>query len=218
MSSVAASGGYWISVGADKVIASPSTITGSIGVFGMIPTFQRSLAAVGVATDGVATTPWVEALRLDREMTGSSKQLVQMLVENVYDDFVARVSEHRGLDKQIVDSIGQGQVWTGTDALENGLVDQLGGLDDAVVVAAGLVGLEEGGYGRKTIGPELSPTEQMIVDFLAVAKTAGIDPASFVREPAPIAVFANELQKLLAGVTKFNDPRGVYTHCFCEID
>ena len=218
MSSVAASGGYWISAGADKVIASPSTVTGSIGVFGMIPTFQRSLATLGVATDGVATTPWVGALRLDREMTDSTKQLVQMLVENVYDDFVSRVSEHRGLDKQTVDSIGQGQVWTGTDALENGLVDQLGGLDDAVAVAAGLVGLDEGTYSRKTIEPELSPTQQMIVDFLTIAKTAGIDPASFVREPAPVALFANQLQKLLAGVTKFNDPRGVYSHCFCEID
>ena len=218
MSSVAASGGYWISAGADKVIASASTVTGSIGVFGMIPTFQRSLAAVGVATDGVATTPWVGALRLDREMTDSSKQLVQMLVENVYDDFVSRVSEHRGLDMQTVDSIGQGQVWTGTDAVENGLVDQLGDLDDAVAVAAELVGLEEGTYSRKMIEPELSPTQQMIVDFLAVAKIAGIDPAGFVREPAPVAVFANQLQKLLAGVTNFNDPRGVYTHCFCEID
>ncbi len=218
MSSVAASGGYWISAGADKVIASPSTVTGSIGVFGMIPTFQRSLATLGVATDGVATTPWVRALRPDLEMTDSTKQLVQMLVENVYDDFVSRVSEHRGLDKQTVDSIGQGQVWTGTDALENGLVDQLGGLDDAVAVAAGLVGLEEGTYSRKTIEPELSPTQQMIVDFLTIAKTAGIDPGSFVSEPAPVAVFANQLQKLLAGVTKFNDPRGVYSHCFCEID
>lgn len=218
MSSVAASGGYWISAGADKIIASPSTVTGSIGVVGMIPTFQRSLEVVGVATDGVATTPWAGALRLDREMSDASKQMVQMLVENVYDDFISRVAEHRGLDKQTVDSIGQGQVWTGADALDNGLVDQLGGLDEAVAVAAELVGLEEGSYSRKTIRRELSPTEQMILDFLTLVKSAGIDPSSFVREPAPVAAFANQLQKLLADVTKFNDPRGVYTHCFCEID
>jgi protease-4 len=218
MSSVAASGGYWISAGADKIIASPSTVTGSIGVFGMIPTFQRSLEVVGVATDGVATTPWAGALRLDREMSDASKQMVQMLVENVYDDFISRVAEHRGLDKQTVDSIGQGQVWTGADAIDNGLVDQLGDLDDAVAMAAELVGLEEGSYSRKTIRRELTPTEQMIVDFLTVVKSAGIDPSGFVREPAPVAVFANQLQKLLADVTKFNDPRGVYTHCFCEID
>lgn len=217
MSSVAASGGYWISAGADKVVASPMTVTGSIGVIGMIPTFKRSLAAVGVATDGVSTTPW-SATRLDLDLPEQARQLIQLSIENTYDDFVSRVAMHRGLDKQTVDSIGQGQVWTGAEALENGLVDQLGGLDDAVAVAAELVGLEEGAYGRKTIGPELSPTEQMIVDFLAVAKTAGIDPASFVRDPAPVAVFANRLQKMLSGVTKFNDPRGVYTHCFCEID
>ena len=217
MSSVAASGGYWISAGADKVIASPMTVTGSIGVVGMIPTFKRSLAALGVATDGVSTTPW-SATRLDLDLPEQTRQLIQLSIDNVYDDFVSRVAEHRGLDKQTVDSIGQGQVWTGTEALENGLVDQLGSLDDAVAAAAELVGLEEGTYSRKTIEPELSPTEQMIVDFLTIAKTAGIDPGSFVSEPAPVAVFANQMQKLLAGVTKFNDPRGVYSHCFCEID
>ncbi|MGB5577340.1 MAG: signal peptide peptidase SppA [Woeseiaceae bacterium] len=217
MSSVAASGGYWISAGADKIVASPMTVTGSIGVIGMIPTFKRSLAAVGVATDGVSTTPW-SATRLDLDLPEQARQLIQLGIENTYDDFVSRVAKHRGLDKQTVDSIAQGQVWTGAEALQNGLVDQLGDLDDAVAVAAELVGLEDGTYSRKTIGPELSPTEQMIVDFLTVARTAGIDPASFVREPAPVAVFANQLQKLLAGITKFNDPRGVYAHCFCEIE
>ena len=217
MGSVAASGGYWISVGADKVLASPATVTGSIGVFGMVPTFQRSLEVVGVATDGVATTPW-SAVRLDLELPEDAKQLIQMIVENIYDDFISNVAEYRGMDKQAVDSIGQGQVWTGVDALENGLVDELGGLDAAVGIAAELAGLAEGDYGQISIEPKLSPTEQMILDLLTVAKGVGIDPKSFVAAPTPIAAFANRLQAMLAAVTKFNDPRGVYSHCFCEID
>ncbi|MGI9237450.1 MAG: signal peptide peptidase SppA [Woeseiaceae bacterium] len=217
MGSVAASGGYWISVVADKVLASPSTVTGSIGVFGMIPTFQRTMGVLGVATDGVATTPWA-GVRPDLELPEQAKQLIQMLIENVYDDFISNVADRRGMDKQAVDAVGQGQVWTGADALENGLVDELGGLDDAVNAAAELAGLAEGEFGRKTIEPKLSPTEQMIVDLLTVAKHVGIDPAGFVSAPAPIATFANQLQKLLAGITKFNDPRGVYSHCFCEIN
>jgi protease-4 len=217
MGSVAASGGYWISVVADKVLASPATVTGSIGVFGMVPTFQRSLEVVGVATDGVATTPW-SAVRLDLELPEKAKQLIQMVIENIYDDFISNVAEYRGMDKQAVDSVSQGQVWTGVDAVENGLVDQLGGLDDAVGIAAELAGLAEGDYGQISIEPKLSPTQQMILDMLTVAKSVGIDPSGFVAAPTPIAVFANRLQQMLAAVTKFNDPKGVYSHCFCEID
>jgi protease-4 len=217
MGSVAASGGYWISVVADKILASPSTVTGSIGVFGMVPTFQRSLEVVGVATDGVATTPWA-ALRPDLELPEQAKKLIQMFVENIYEDFISNVAEYRDMDKEAVDTIGQGQVWTGVDALENGLVDELGGIDDAVTTAAELAGLDEGTYGKISIEPKLSPTEQMILDLLTVAKRAGIDPASFVAAPTPIASFTNQLQKMLAGLTRFNDPKGIYSHCFCEFE
>ncbi|NNC56014.1 MAG: signal peptide peptidase SppA [Woeseiaceae bacterium] len=218
MSSVAASGGYWISVVADKVVATPATITGSIGIFGMIPTFQRTLKAVGIATDGVGTTPWAGSLRPDREMTDQTRQLVQLILEDGYDDFVSSVAKHRGMDKQAVDRIGQGRVWTGVDALENGLIDELAGFDDAIVMAADLAGLVEGKYGQVRMEPKLSPTEQMILDLLTVAKRSGLDPASFVAAPTPIESFAGQLQRTLARATKFNDPRGVYSHCFCEID
>lgn len=217
MGGVAASGGYWISVVADKVLASPATVTGSIGVFGMVPTFQRSLEVVGVATDGVATTPW-SAVRPDLELPEKAKQLIQMVVENVYDDFISNVAEYRGMEKHAVDSVGQGQVWSGADALENGLVDELGGLEDAIEIAAELGGLAEGEYGQISIEPKLSPTEQMILDMLTVAKRVGLDPSTFVVAPSPIAVFADRLQAMLAAVTKFNDPKGVYSHCFCEMD
>jgi protease-4 len=218
MGSVAASGGYWISVVADRVIASPATVTGSIGIFGMVPTFQRTLGLAGVGTDGVGTTPWSGELRPDREMAEHTKQLFQLVIEDGYDDFISGVAEHRELDEDYVDSIAQGQVWTGDDAFENGLVDQLGDFDDALVAAAELAGLAEGEYGQKLMERELTPTEQMILDFLSVFSVTGLDPEVFVDAPTPVEVFANQLQELIAHVSQFNDPKGVYSHCFCEME
>jgi len=131
MGSVAASGGYWISVVADRVVASPATVTGSIGVFGMFPTYQRSLEAIGIATDGVGTTPWAGQLRPDREMSAPVKQLFQAIINDTYDDFISGVAERRAMEKQAVDRVAQGQVWTGQDALEHGLIDELGSFEDS---------------------------------------------------------------------------------------
>lgn len=218
MGGIAASGGYWISVVADRVIANPSSVTGSIGIFGMIPTFQRTLRMVGVATDGVGTTPWSGELRPDREMSEHTRQLFQLVIEDGYDDFISGVAEHRELDKDYVDSIAQGQVWTGNDAFENGLVDQLGDLDDAVAAAAELAGLAQGEFGEKLIEKQLTPTEQMILDILSVLRVTGIDPARFVEAPSPVEVITNRLLKLVADVARFNDPGNVYSHCLCEIE
>lgn len=218
MGSVAASGGYWISVVTDKIIASPSTVTGSIGVFAMFPTYQRSLAAIGIATDGVGTTPWSGQLRPDREMSESTKKLFQLMVNDVYDDFISGVADSRAMDKEFVDSVAQGQVWTGRDALENGLIDELGTFEDAIVAAAELAGLDDGDYGKIYIDPKLTPTEQMVLDFLALAQRVGFDAGSVIGKPTALESFATSLQKLIAGVTQFNDRKGVYSHCFCEID
>ena len=218
MSSVAASGGYWISVVADKIMASKATITGSIGVIAMLPTYQRSLRAVGIASDGVGTTPWSGQLRPDRAMSSDAKQLIQLIVDNTYDDFISGVADRRDMDKHAVDLISQGQVWTGADALENGLIDEIGTFEDAISSAAELAGLEAGEYGQKLIETELSSSEQLVLDFLALAQGLGIDPASFVSKPTIIQSFTNQLQKLLFQVTQFNDPKGVYLHCFCEFD
>jgi len=162
MGSVAASGGYLISVVADQVFASPATVTGSIGVFGMFPTYQRTLDAVGVTTDGVGTTPWSGQLRPDREMSGPMKQLFQLIINDTYDDFISDVAEQRDMEKEFVDSVAQGQVWTGQDALKHGLIDALGTYEDSIRAAAELAGLDEGDYGQKLIETKLSPTEQMV--------------------------------------------------------
>jgi len=218
MGSVAASGGYWISVVTDRVVASPATVTGSIGVVGMFPTYQRSLQAIGMATDGVGTTPWAGQFRPDREMSGPAKQLIQATVNDTYDDFISGVAERRAMDKQAVDRVAQGQVWTGQDALGHGLIDELGSFEDSVRIAAALAGLEEGEYGQKLIEVSLSSTQQLVMDFLAMTKRTGLDVSAFVSAPSVLESFANNLQGLLASFTKFNDPKGLYSHCFCEID
>jgi protease-4 len=217
MSSVAASGGYWISAGADRIFASPMTITGSIGIFGMLPTYQRTAAYLGIANDGVGTTPLSGQLRPDRAMTDDAKRLVQLVIEEGYDDFIGRVATYRGMEKDEVDVIGQGRVWTGADALRHGLVDELGGLDEAIAFAAELVDIPAGEYGRKSITTELSPTEQMVVDILGTAKSFGLEFGFLRSEPSSLQKIAGELEAALVPLTEFNDPKGVYAHCLCEI-
>jgi protease-4 len=218
MSSVAASGGYWISVGADRVFASPMTITGSIGIFGMFPTYQRTAAHLGIANDGVGSTPFAGQLRPDRAMTDETKRLFQLVIEEGYDDFIGRVATYRGMDKGEVDAVGQGRVWTGADALRHGLVDELGGLEEAVAFAAELVDMPEGEYGRKPITIELSPTEQMIVDMLGTAKSFGLQFGFLRSEPSSLQKLAGRLEQLLTPLTQFDDPKGVYAHCLCEFE
>ncbi|MFQ5547259.1 MAG: signal peptide peptidase SppA [Woeseia sp.] len=219
MSSVAASGGYWISMAADRIFANSETITGSIGVFGMFPTFQRSLAAIGITTDGVGTTPWAGQLRPDRAMSDDARALFQIVIDKGYDDFISKVSEHRNLDKVEVDRIGQGQVWTGADALEFGLIDEIGDLDDAVRAAAGLAELDVDNFGQKLIEKELTPGEQLAVDLLGTAKSFGVDPKVLVGRPAAsIQRIAGLVENTLSSVLRFNDPSGIYSHCFCAFE
>ena len=216
MGSVAASGGYWIAMDADRIYASPATVTGSIGVIGMFPTFQRTMGAVGVATDGLGTTPWSGQLRPDREMNPQMKSLFQTIIDDGYRDFINGVARGRELDVSYVDTIGQGQIWSGAEALDNGLVDELGGLDAAIAGAAELAGLDQ--YGEKLIEKKISPTEQLILDLLTMFIRVGIDPAVFAPKPTLIETFANRFEALLASVSQFNDPLGRYAYCFCEID
>ena len=218
MSSVAASGGYWISMAADKIYANSATITGSIGIFGMFPTFQRSLAAIGVTTDGVGTTPWAGELRPDRAMSDDTKALFQTIIEKGYDDFISKVSRHRNLDKAEVDRIGQGQVWTGLDALEFGLIDEIGNLDDAIAAAAELADMDDGSYGQIIIEKELTPGEQLAVDFLGTVKSFGIDPKAFIGRQSATMQRLDTIVNALSPLMRFNDPKGVYSHCFCKFE
>ncbi len=218
MGSVAASGGYWVSMSADKIYASPYTITGSIGIFGMFPTFQRSLEALGITTDGFGTTPWAGQFRPDRALSEDAKALFQMSIENGYDQFITGVADGRELDKEFVDSIAQGRVWTGSDAIENGLVDELGNLEDAILAAAELAELEADDYGRKYFEQELEPGEQLLLDLMGGAKSWGLDFGRLGQPRPAIQHVADVLENTLAPLTKFNDPKGIYSHCFCEFE
>jgi protease-4 len=218
MSSVAASGGYWISMAADRIFASQYTITGSIGIFAMFPTFQRSLDAIGISTDGVGSTFWAGELRGDREMSDEARTMIQLLIEKGYDDFISKVATHRGIDKPDVDTIAQGQVWTGADAFENGLIDEIGGVDAAVASAAELAELEEGQYGTKQFEKELSPGERLILDLLGGAKWLGFNPEGLAAKQSSIERVADILEDAISPLLRLNDPKGVYSHCFCVFD
>jgi protease-4 len=218
MSSLAASGGYWISAGADRILASPSTITGSIGIFGMLPTYQRSLDALGVNVDGTGSTQWAGEFRGDREMSEQAKQLFQTVINDGYDDFLTRVASNRGMEIAEVDKIAQGRVWTGVDALHNGLVDELGSLDDAILVAANLADLADDEYGVKPIAIELSPTEQLLIDLMGTSRRLGLDGLVFSHEPGVLEELMAGFEKAIGPMLSFDDPKGVYAHCLCVFE
>lgn len=217
MSGVAASGGYWISMAADKIYATEATITGSIGILGMFPTFQRSLGALGIATDGLGTTKWAGELRPDRAMSEDAKQVFQLLIEKGYDDFISRVAEHRQMEKDSVDKVAQGIVWTGKDAYDRGLIDELGDLDEAVAAAAELASLAEGEYGRKFIERELTPTQKLAMQLLGGAKVVGLVSRTPSIEERLVRKLGYLIDAEFLPVIELNDPNGIYSQCFCEI-
>jgi protease-4 len=215
MSSVAASGGYWIAMAADQIYASPTTVTGSIGIFGMFPTFQRSLDSLGIATDGVGSSKWAGELRFDRAMSDDARALVQVMIEDGYDDFISKVAMHRNMQPAEVDRVAQGQVWTGTDALDHGLIDGLGGLEDAITAAAELAELEADAFGLKYYEKELTPAEQFALQFISSAERIGLDASALLNRRSSLNQIAEAVTDALSPVLRFNDPKGMYAHCFC---
>ena len=209
MSGLAASGGYWIALAADQILASPATLTGSIGVFGVIPTLQQTLAEVGIYSDGIGTTTLAGGLQLSRDLSPAVADVVQQRVERIYQDFIGKVAEARGMDLASVDELAQGRVWSGEDALARGLVDALGDLPEAIVVAAELADLPAG-WDYRYLLPEIS-----FAEFLLLRAGGGaLAPAALRYLPAPVrARLAAEpaLQILLHG----GDPNGAYALCAC---
>jgi len=213
MGAVAASGGYWMSMNADEIWAQPTTITGSIGVVAMFPTFERTLDRIGVHTDGVGTTPLAGQFRLDRTLGEDARRALQSSVDHLYGVFVDKVSAARGLEPEFTREIAQGRVWSGTDALEHGLVDSLGGIRQAVEAAARLAGVDQ--YGVFYLEPELSFFDRLMIDlFQSVAPrfAAGTTRHASVMKLPLVRQLAVELERLQL----FNDPRGVYALCLCE--
>ncbi|WP_223670741.1 signal peptide peptidase SppA [Kangiella shandongensis] len=218
MAGMAASGGYWISATSDEIWAHPTTITGSIGIFGMVPTFEEPLNQLGIHRDGVGTTKWSRSFDIMSGISDDLKAVIQANIEKGYDDFLSLVAEGRDMSKDEVDSIAQGRVWSGEDAHRLGLVDKLGDLDDAVDSAAKLANISD--YEVRFIKREMDPTEKMIREILQNAQASGDYQAlvSSGAESNPLLhAVGNQLQEVYSLLMNYNDPNYAYAHCMCEI-
>ncbi|ABZ76590.1 signal peptide peptidase SppA, 67K type [Shewanella halifaxensis HAW-EB4] len=207
MGSYAASGGYWISASADYIYATPTTLTGSIGIFGMVTTFEDSLASIGVHTDGVGTSEWA-GFSVTKGLSPQIQAIIQRHIERGYQDFISLVASERDMSLDYVDSIAQGRVWTGRKALELGLVDGLGELQDAVTKAAQMAKLEQ--YDTEVIERELSPQEQFIQEMLASASS--YMPQSFAQSSV-LETVLSQWSSVIDEFKSFDDPNGVYLYC-----
>ncbi|MBF7072586.1 signal peptide peptidase SppA [Glaciecola sp. MH2013] len=215
MATYAASGGYWISASTDRIVAEPSTVTGSIGIFGMLTTFENSLEYIGVRTDGVGTTDFA-GMTPTRALSPGMKQVIQMNIERGYKRFIDLVATERNMTPEAVDEIAQGRVWIGTQALELGLVDELGGLEDAVNIAAELAELED--YDTKYVVRELSEQELFWQNLMNSGSSM---LAGFNIEPRKSALqeIVSRVDADLKQFTQLNDPLAAYAMCLeCKID
>lgn len=169
MGDVAASGGYYIACAANKIVADEKTITGSIGVFGVIPNAQAMFNnKLGITFDVAKTNKHGDIMTMFRPLTAEEKDIIQLGVENIYDDFITKVGEGRGMSKEQVDSIGQGRVWTGLDAKKIGLVDEIGGMEKAISIAKDLAKLTD--YKTVAYPKQKDPIEQFFLEMAGEAE------------------------------------------------
>ncbi|MEM5506235.1 signal peptide peptidase SppA [Shewanella frigidimarina] len=207
MGSLAASGGYWISASADYIVATPTTLTGSIGIFGMFATFEQALNHFGVTSDGVATSDWA-GLSPARELNPQVAAVVQRHIERGYHEFISLVAKERHMTLEQVDNIAQGRVWTGKRALTLGLVDELGDMDVALAKAADLAKMDK--FDVKVIEQELSAEQQLMQQIMGA--TVAYVPDS-VRQTSFIERFAKQWAGAFETLSMFDDPNHVYMYC-----
>ncbi|MBA6338573.1 MULTISPECIES: signal peptide peptidase SppA [unclassified Colwellia] len=214
MGTYAASGGYWISAPADKIIASPATITGSIGIYGFFMTFENSLSKLGVYTDGVGTTD-IAGFGVTRPLTDGMARVFQLNINRGYQDFIGLVAENRNMSLEQVDSIAQGRVWSGAKAKELGLVDELGNLTTAINAAAELAELAT--FETLLIEIEQTPKDLFLQGLLGQAKT--FFPETEIMTLSNTDKLFLEMKAQLSHLNILNDPQGVYSLCMtCEIN
>ncbi|WP_272687305.1 signal peptide peptidase SppA [Providencia sp. PROV149] len=206
MGGMAASGGYWVSTPADYIISSPNTITGSIGIFGVINTFENTLDSVGVYTDGISTTPLAD-ISATKGISPEFADMMQITIENGYKTFIGLVAKARHKTPEEIDKIAQGRVWIGSDAKKLGLVDQLGDFDDAVTKAAELAKLDS--VQLDWMQPELSFMDQLILELSNSAQAIVPDVLQVFLPPAVATDIRQQAQFFL----KMNDPQNRYAFC-----
>ena len=205
MGTIAASGGYWIAAEADEIWALPTTLTGSIGAFSAFPTIEGIVEYIGVTVDGVGTTPLAGAASLNRGLSLEMASIVQALAYGAYDDFIELVASGRDMSEQAVREVADGLVWTGAEAADRGLVDELGGLDEAVAAAARLAGVEEWRTARTRVPPSF---ESVLLQELS---------RSFGMVGAPLGGWFESLvsafKPAIKSLSSLRDPMHVYAQC-----
>jgi protease-4 len=215
MGDIAASGGYWIAMAADEVWASPSTITGSIGVFGIMPTFSRPLEKLGIHTDGVGTTAMSGKLRLDRPLDPDLRRIFQYAVENTYDDFITLVSDARQMPRAEVEEVAQGRVWSGSQAKERGLVDQTGTLQQSIDAAARIAGLGTD-YHVVYDEWELSPFENFLFSMAGSAMVRfdlGVSGMKGLHNTLLESIISD-----LSMLARSSEGLNIAAHCLCDVE
>jgi protease-4 len=219
MGSLAASGGYWVAAPADEIWAAPTTVTGSIGIFGYLPTFENTLAEIGVYTDGIGTTPLAPFTAAGiGPLPEEGETILQMIIEQGYDEFLTVVAEGRNMTKEAVDAVAQGRVWIGDAADDLGLVDKLGDIDAAIAAAAARAGLEDWDVVGMT--EPKSPFEIFLEQLTGSAEEIGLvksrEPELFagnIKGASPLRQMAKAVQDEAAFQASFNDPNAIYARC-----
>ncbi|EBS2102028.1 signal peptide peptidase SppA [Salmonella enterica subsp. enterica serovar Enteritidis] len=209
MGGMAASGGYWISTPANYIVASPSTLTGSIGIFGVINTVENSLSSIGVHRDGVSTSPLAD-ISMTKALSPEVQQMMQLSIEYGYKRFITLVADARKRTPEQIDKIAQGHVWTGEDAKANGLVDSLGDFDDAVAKAAELAKLKQWHLDYYQDEPTVL---DMVMDSMTGSVRAMLPEAIQAMLPAPLVSAANTVKAEGDKLAAFNDPQNRYAFC-----
>ncbi|EAT5893137.1 signal peptide peptidase SppA [Salmonella enterica subsp. enterica serovar Cubana] len=209
MGGMAASGGYWISTPANYIVASPSTLTGSIGIFGVINTVENSLSSIGVHSDGVSTSPLAD-ISMTKALSPEVQQMMQLSIEYGYKRFITLVADARKRTPEQIDKIAQGHVWTGEDAKANGLVDSLGDFDDAVAKAAELAKLKQWHLDYYQDEPTVL---DMVMDSMTGSVRAMLPEAIQAMLPVPLVSAANTVKAEGDKLAAFNDPQNRYAFC-----
>ena len=206
MGSFAASGGYWIAASADEIWASPTTITGSIGIFGLLPTFEKTLARYGIYSDGVTTTPIAGGASVMRGVTPVYGEVLQTVIEAGYQQFLTTVADGRDMTVESVHEIAQGRIWTGKKAQELGLVDELGDLEQAINAAAQLGSVDE--YSVWHVEPERSAEEAILRTLMK--STVSVLPRTTAN---PVSQMTHLIKEELGFLQRLNDPQHAYVIC-----
>ncbi|HEV7489869.1 MAG TPA: signal peptide peptidase SppA, partial [Rhodanobacteraceae bacterium] len=216
MGDVAASGGYWIAMDGDEIWAEPTTITGSIGIFGLVVTIPETLAKIGVHTDGTGTTPLAGTFDIRRPLSPELESILNSVIRHGYSEFIGRVAKARKRTPEEIDGIAQGRVWSGSQAKERGLVDKLGGLGDAIASAAARAKLGKN-YQVRYVEHEPSTWERFVLSFgdsetmLRIARSVGFSVPTGWLDRGEIAEISGIVESMRG------KPYGAFAHCFCDL-